>query len=305
MQRLDTLLLLILGAVWGASYLFMRIAAPVLGPISLMAARVALAALALWIYCIAFSSRPDWRKRWRQFLFLGLFNNAVPFTLIAVAVIHLNASIAAILNATTPLFTAMISAMWLGEALGVRRFGGIVLGIGGVVILMGWSPLPLTARTLLAGGAALLAAVSYGLAAVYARSRFRDVPPEHTAVGQLTGATLILTPVAFLQLPEEPISIAVAAAVLALALVCTSFAYLIYFRLIASAGATQAATVTFLVPFFSVLWGVLLLGEPLSAGMLLGLVVILFSIWLVLGYGSQRFRKTLAARAAVRNTRPR
>ncbi|MBW7884289.1 MAG: DMT family transporter [Caldilineaceae bacterium] len=305
MQRLDTLLLLILGAVWGASYLFMRIAAPVLGPISLMAARVALAALALWIYCIAFSSRPDWRKRWRQFLFLGLFNNAVPFTLIAVAVIHLNASIAAILNATTPLFTAMISAMWLGEALGVRRFGGIVLGIGGVVILMGWSPLPLTARTLLAGGAALLAAVSYGLAAVYARSRFRDVPPEHTAVGQLTGATLILTPVAFLQPPEEPISIAVAAAVLALALVCTSFAYLIYFRLIASAGATQAATVTFLVPFFSVLWGVLLLGEPLSAGMLLGLVVILFSIWLVLGYGSQRFRKTLAARAAVRNTRPR
>lgn len=304
MQRLDTLLLLILGAVWGASYLFMRIAAPVLGPISLMAARVALAALALWIYCIAFAARPDWRKRWRQFLFLGLFNNAVPFTLIAVAVIHLNASIAAILNATTPLFTAIVSAVWLGEALGVRRFSGIVLGIGGVVILMGWSPLPLTTQSLLAGGAALLAAVSYGLAAVYARSQFRAVPPVHTAVGQLTGATLILTPVAFLQPPGEPISGTVAAAVLALALVCTAFAYLIYFRLIASAGATQAATVTFLVPFFSVLWGVLLLGEPLSAGMLLGLVVILLSVWLVLGHGSQRFRNPLAARSAVRNTRP-
>jgi drug/metabolite transporter (DMT)-like permease len=297
MKHRDAFLLLLLGAIWGASYLFMRLAAPALGPAVLMAARVSIAAIALWLYGAAIANLPDWRAHWRKFLMLGLLNNAIPFTLIGVAVIYLNASIAAILNATTPFFTAIVATLWLGEAFGLRRLIGIVLGIAGVTILVGWSPLPLNVQTLTAAGAALLAAFSYGVATVYARDRFVGVQPLHTAIGQLTGSTLLLVPLAVFQLPNATLTLPIALAVLALALVCTAFAYLLFFELIASAGATQAASVTFLVPMFSVLWGVLLLGEPLSTGMLVGLAVILASVWLVLGTGPLRPRKRLRARA--------
>lgn len=282
-QAFDLLLLLILAALWGGSYLFVRIAGPVLGPIVLMALRVAIAAAGLLVYGAAIRNLPAFRQRWRQFFILGLLNNAIPFTLIASAVIDLNASVAAILNATTPLFTAVVAALWAKEEFGVRKGLGVLLGILGVFVLMGWSPLPLTEQTLWATGAALVAAFSYGLAAVYARLTFQDVAPLHTAIGQLAGSSMILGPLALLNPPTAWPKLTVTLAVGGLALICTSVAYLLYFRIIASAGATPAATVTFLIPFFSVLWGVTFLGEPLNIGMFVGLGVILFSVWLVLG----------------------
>lgn len=275
-------LLLLLSAIWGGSYLFIRISAPLLGPIPLMAVRVGLAALALLLYARLGNNLPDFRSRWKQFLLLGALNNAIPFTLIASATIHLNASIASILNATTPLFAAVVASVWAREPFGVRRAAGLVAGFSGVVVLMGFSPLPLSGKVVLAAGQALLAALSYGFAAVYARSRFRGVPPLHTSVGQLVGATLLLTPLAVPAFPQTLPGPGIWLAVVTLALVCTSFAYLIYFRLIATAGSTQAATVTFLVPFFSVLWGVIFLNEPLSLGMFGGLALILGAVWLVL-----------------------
>lgn len=304
MKSRDFGLLMLLGAIWGASYLFMRVAAPVLGPIVLMTARVGFAAIALWIYCAATGVRPDWRRRWRQFLTLGLLNNAIPFVLIGVAVIYLNASVAAILNATTPLFAAIAATLWLDEPFGLRRVMGVLLGIAGVGILMGWSPLPFTAQTLIASGAALLAALAYGVAAVYARGRFQGMAPVEVAVGQLTGSTLILTPLALTQLPGISVSLPVATAVLALALLCTAFAYLLYFHLIASAGATQAATVTFLVPFFTVLWAVLLLNEPVNAGMLAGLVIILLSVWLVLKTKPVHIQQPSASQLTIEQSEP-
>lgn len=282
-QTLDLLLLLILAALWGGSYLFVRIAGPALGPIVLMALRVSLAVVALCLYGMASRNLPDFRQRWWQFLILGVLNNAIPFTLIASAVINLNASVAAILNATTPLFTAVIAALWAKEEFGVRKGLGVLLGLFGVFVLVGWSPLPLTEQTLWATGAALLAAISYGAAAVYARLTFKGVAPLHTAIGQLAGSSLLLVPLALINPPAVWPTSAVLWAVLGLALICTSVAYLLYFRLIANAGATPAATVTFLIPFFSVLWGVTFLGEPLNLGMFVGLGVILFSVWLVLG----------------------
>lgn len=284
-RPIDLFLLLLLGALWGGSYLFIRIAGPVFGPIVLMALRVSLAAITLILYALFFATLPDFRQRWRQFLILGTLNNAIPFTLIAVSVINLNASIGAILNATTPLFTALAATLWLGEAFDLRKGAGVVLGIVGVIILMGWSPLPLTGQALIAAGAALLAALSYGFAAVYARSRFQEVAPMHTAIGQLSGSSFLLLPLAATSFPNTLPSSTVIWAVISLAVACTAFAYLIYFHLIASAGATQAATVTFLVPFFSVIWGVLWLDEPLNVGIFVGLTVILMSVWLVLGKG--------------------
>lgn len=282
MKRLDLVLLFLLAAIWGASFLLIRIAAPALGAIPTSALRVSIAALGLLLYAVALHNLPAFRPRWRQFLILGILNNVIPFVLLANATINLNASIAAILNATTPLFTAMVASLWLGAAF-TRRIGvGILLGLLGVAVLMGWSPLPLTDQTIWATLQALIATFSYGMAAVYARKTFPGVAPLHTAIGQLCGSTVVLLTLAAPRLPTALPANNVTLAVILLALLCTSLAYLIYFHLIASAGATQAATVTFLIPFFSVLWGVIFLGEPLNAGMFAGLALILAAVWLVL-----------------------
>jgi drug/metabolite transporter (DMT)-like permease len=282
------LLLLLLAALWGASYLFFRVAGPVLGPLLLAALRVVLAALGLIVYAIMMRHLPDFRTHWRAFLLLGLLNNVIPFTLISSAVNNLNASVSAILNATTPLFTVMVAAFWLKEKLTARKLLGVGLGLLGVVVLMGLSPLPLNQRVIVAGLEALLASCSYAFAVVYARTRFKGIAPLHTAVGQLCGSSLILTPISLFALPNAFPSLIVIVSVIALALISTSAAYLIYFRLIANAGATTASTVTFLVPFFSVLWGVVFLQEPLNVGMFVGLAIILVSVYLVLSSGIQK-----------------
>ena len=282
MKPLHLFLLLALAALWGGSYLCIRIAAPVLGSLVVVALRVGLACLALLGYAALRRDLPDLRARWRPFLILGLLNNALPFLLIANAVTSLNASVGAILNATTPLFTAIIAAIWLGEAFTVRRATGVALGIGGVAIIVGWSPLPSSGDTVVAVAQALIAALSYGLAAVYARRHFARSQPLHTAVGQLAGSSAILVPLALAAPPSAPPPREVALAVMVLALACTALGYLIYFQLIAGAGATQAATVTFLIPCFSILWGATLLGEPLGIGLGVGMAVILVGVWLVI-----------------------
>jgi drug/metabolite transporter (DMT)-like permease len=292
-------LLLCLAALWGGSYLCIRVAAPALGVLPVVALRVSIACVALLGYAALLRDLPDVRAWWRAFLALGLLNNAIPFVLIANAVVSLNASVAAILNATTPLFTAIVAAVWLGETFDARRAAGVALGIGGVAVIVGWSPLPISGRVLLAVAQALLAALAYGLAAVYARRRFAGSRSLHTATGQLAGSSAILVPLMFVAPPPGEASGRVVVAVLALALACTALGYLIYFHLIASAGATQAATVTFLIPCFSTLWGALFLGEPLGAGLFLGLAVILCGVWLVIGPKREARRGAVIARAAA------
>jgi drug/metabolite transporter (DMT)-like permease len=278
-------MLIFLAAIWGGSFLFIRIAAPSLGSIFLMAVRVALAATGLFVYALAQKAMPNFRAHWKHYLVIGALNNAIPFVLIANAVIDLNASLSAILNATTPLFTALVAAVWIGEPFGWRRGLGVLLGILGVVILVGFSPIPFSTKVLLAAAQSLLAALSYGLGAVYTRTRFQGANPVHTSLGQLVGSTILLAPLAAFSVPVPPPTVAVILATLALALLGTSFAYLIYFRLITAAGPTTAVSVTFLVPFFSILWGVIFLHEPLSPGMFLGLGIILGSVGLVLNQG--------------------
>jgi drug/metabolite transporter (DMT)-like permease len=283
MNPADLARLFLLAALWGGSYLFIRIAAPVLGVPLTMSLRVMVAAIALIAFSYFKHHLPPLRQRWRSYLVLGLLNNAIPFILIAIAVVNLNASIAAVLNATTPLFTAIVAAVWIKEPLSHRKLTGLLLGIVGVAVLVGWSPLPLSGPVILGGIAALVAAISYGLAAVYARRTFAGDRPTDTATGQLIGSSILLSPVAIAALPERMPAIGVMLAVTALALLCTAYAYLLYFRLISSAGATRAATVTFLIPIFSLFLGKLLLSEPINLGLLLGLATILLSVWLVIG----------------------
>lgn len=288
MALLDVFLLILLSALWGASYLFIRIAGPALGPIALMAIRVVIAAGMLVALARTIGQTPDFRARWRQFLVIGAIGNAIPFVLIANAVIHLNASIAAILNATVPLFTTIVSTLWLRERLGLRKILGAGLGILGVSILVGWSPLPVTPALLFATGQALLAALSYALTAVYARKQLADLSPLQAAAGQLCGGAVLLTPLIFIAPPSGLITWPVTLSVLALSVPCTVVAYFIYFRLIANTGPTKTSTVAFLIPLFGILWAAVLLGEPVNLGVLAGLCVILVSVWLVLGEKKRR-----------------
>lgn len=275
--------LFLLGALWGGSFLFIRVAVGALGPLPLMELRVGLAAVALALYAFAVSRLPDLRSRWRQFLTIGALNAAIPFSLIATAELRLTASLAAILNSTTALFTAVVAAAWIGETLTSRKVAGLLTGIAGVAVLVGWTPIVLDAGVLLSVGAVLAAAFSYALAGVYAKKTFAGVPSLTMALGQQTGAALLLLPLAAATAPTEPPSAEVAFAVLGLALLSTAAAYLLYFYLIENTGPTKTLTVTFLIPILGLLFGVLFLGEPVGSGTVVGLCIILASVALVNG----------------------
>jgi drug/metabolite transporter (DMT)-like permease len=275
--------LVLLGAIWGSSFLFIRIAVPALGPFVLMELRVGLAAAALALFAVAVGRLPRLRSRWKELLALGACNAAIPFSLIAASEINLTASLAAILNATTVLFAAVVAAAWLGEALTKGKVAGLVMGIVGVAVLVGWTPIALSGIVLVSVGASLLAAFSYALGGVYAKRAFASTPPLALAIGQQVGAAMLLLPLAAASVPAEAPSLPVTLSTLALALLCTAVAYLLYFHLISSVGPTKTLTVTFLSPLFGALFGVLFLDEPVGVGTLLGLGIILSSIALVTG----------------------
>jgi drug/metabolite transporter (DMT)-like permease len=280
--------LVLLGALWGGSFLFIRVAVPALGPFLLAELRVGLAAVALFLFALAAGRVPEIRHRWRSFLVLGFLNAAVPFSLISAAEIHLTASLAAILNSTTVMFSAIVAAVWIGDVLTARKAIGIVFGIIGVSVLVGWDPLPLSGGVLLAVAAMLVASLSYALGATYAKRSFSGIPPLGMAIGQLGGAVALLLPLAAVSIPKEAPSFVVALSMLGLALLSTSVAYLIYFRLIENVGPTSTVTVTLLVPVFGLLFGVLLLDEPFGPGTLAGLAIILTSVVLITGIALPR-----------------
>jgi len=300
MKPRDLATLLLLAAIWGASFLFIRVAAPVLGPVALMEARVLLASVALVVYALALRRFPELRPRWRAYLILGAINAAAPFTLIATAELTLTASLAAILNATTPLFAAVVAAVWLRERITGRRALGLALGLAGVAVLVGWSPLPLNGSVILAVVTSLAAALFYALGGVYSSRAFGGAPPLALAVGQQLGATAVLLPFVAVRPPVSAPSGAVVLTVLALALLPTAFGYILYFRLIANVGPTKTLTVTFLVPVFGLLWSAIFLREPVGAGTLVGLAIILSSLTLVTGIRPGALRRPALAASRAR-----
>jgi drug/metabolite transporter (DMT)-like permease len=281
MKLRESLLLLLLAAFWGASFLFIRIASPVIGPVVLVDARVLLAGLVLLLYAALCARLPRLWSRWKSYLLLGTLNAAAPFTLIAFAELHLPASLAAILNATTPLFTAVVSAFWLHDRMTIKKVLGVLVGMIGVAVLVGWSPLPLTPLVLFSVGASLLAACFYGVGGVYSKVAFQKESPLALALGQQLGAGVVLLPFAGVSIPAQFPSMQVILAVLALVLLSTSIGYLLYFHLMVTVGPTSTLSVMFLVPVFGLLWGALFLKEPLTVGWLVGLGIILFSMWCV------------------------
>jgi drug/metabolite transporter (DMT)-like permease len=270
MSARSTALLVLLAALWGGSFVFIRVAAPALGAIPLAFARVSLAAAALLALAAAQRRMPDFRRHWREFAVVGVVNSALPFVLFSFAEQSITASAAAILNATSPFFGAIAAAIWLGEALTWKKVAGMIVGFAGVAILVGWHPDAMDRNSLLAIGACLAASLCYGLGGTYTRKKLTGVPSFAIACASQVAASIVLAPAAPFASVPGPVNAVVVANVIALALASTAVAYLIYFKLIAEAGPARALTVTFLIPLFGVLWGFLFLGEALSPNMLTG-----------------------------------
>lgn len=275
-------LLLILAALWGGSFVFMRVAAPALGAIPLAFARTTLAAVVLLAIAVAQRKLPDFRTCWRDYAIVGIVNSAIPFVLFSFAGQHIAASTAAVLNATSPFFGALAAAIWLADPLTLRKVGGMSIGLAGVVLLVGWTPEPLSPNALLAIGACLGATLCYGLGSVYTKRRLQGVPTFAIACGSQFAAALALAPLAPFAAVPGPVSTLVVLNVVALAVLSTAVAYLIYFKLIADIGPGGALTVTFLIPLFGVLWGFLFLDEPLTSNLLAGGALILIGTALAL-----------------------
>ncbi|MDX1417484.1 MAG: DMT family transporter [Candidatus Promineifilaceae bacterium] len=275
MSPLHLLELLVLSGIWGASFLFMRIAAPVMGPVWLIEFRVLVAGLVLLPVLARRGKLGQLRRFWKPLLILGIINSAVPFTLLAFASVFLPAGLTSILNATAPLFGVVVAFFWLHERLSLARVIGFLLGFAGVVILVGWengvgAELPLAAVV-----AALTAALMYAVAAPYARLRLGAAVPLTTATGSQLGAALFLLPAVPFATPRQALSLYVLLVALALAVLSTAVAYILYFRLINSIGSSKALTVTYLVPLFAMVWAFVVLAEPITPAMLTGCAFIL------------------------------
>lgn len=267
--------ILVLGAIWGGSFLFMRIAAPHFGPLPLVEVRVALGALMLAPFL--------WRARkvldaahWRRLAVVGVLNSAIPFSLFAWGAERAPAGIGAIANSMTVLFTALIAFVFYGERIGTRRAMALIAGFVGVVVLA--SGRTAGDNIMLAAIAGTLASLCYGIAVNLTKRKLMDLPPVVGVAGTLSCSALMLAPLAFATWPATPVPALSWLAAIALGVLCTGFAYFLFFRLIQRISATRAATCNYLIPVFGVGWAWLLLGETPTPTMLVSGVLILGSV---------------------------
>ncbi len=264
---------LLLAALWGSSFLFMRIAAAELGALPTAALRVGIAAIFLWPILHLRGQSPLLRQHWRPVLFVGVLNSGIPFALYCFAVMHISTGLSAILNATVPLFGALVAWAWLGERPGRSRSLGLALGFGGIVLLaggqVGFQPGASGLTPVWAVLACLAATTCYALSASFTKKHIPPLPSLVIATGSQIGGTLALALPALWWHPAQPPGLHTWGALLALGVLCSGVAYILYFRLIERAGPSRALTVTFLIPVFAVVYGVLLLGESVTPWMLL------------------------------------
>ncbi|RUR75102.1 DMT family transporter [Chlorogloeopsis fritschii PCC 9212] len=282
----EWLLLITLSVLWGGSFFLIKIALKDLPPLTVVLYRVSLAAIALTIFVFMSRKRmPASLSLWREFLVMGALNNLIPFSLIVWGQTQINSSLAAILNATTPLFTILLAHFFTkDERLTPNRLVGVFLGLCGVIVLIGLNTLHGLSLNSLGQLAILGAACSYGCAGIYGR-RFKTLPATVTAVGMLLSTTILLLPLVLLV--DRPwtlhLSTVTKLAVLGLSLFSTAIAYLIYFRILAVAGATNLLLVTFLIPISALVLGIFVLGEQLQWTEFGGMVLIFASLAVIDG----------------------
>ena len=266
-----------LASLWGASFLFMRMGAAEFGPIATAGLRVGLATALLWPVLLRQGQWPALRQHWRPILLAGVVNSAIPFALFSWAVMHIATGLTSILNATVPLFGALVAWLWLGDRIQRVRWLGLGIGFVGVALLAWRAPGGAGIKSAAAPwaiAACLGATTCYALAASFARRYLQGVPPLATATGSMLGAALALLGPTVWFWPAHTPGLRAWAAIGAIALLCTALAYILYFRLIERAGPSRALAVTFITPLFAVLYGSLFLNEAVTPWMLGCAVVI-------------------------------
>lgn len=274
--------LVALAAIWGGAFIFLRVAAPVLGPAWTSELRVLLGGLALlaWFRFTGFD--PGLRRYARSYLMIGTAIIAIPFTLYAYASMHAPASLLSIVNATSPIFGLIWSAAFGDERVTLRKAAGLVLGVAGVALIAQPSSVATGPQFGWAIAAALGACCAYGVTGVVVKRLSGGASARGMAAGNQLAAALVLLPLLLIMPPQATPSALVIANVLGLALLASGVAFVLYFRLIADVGATRALTVTYLIPLFGVLWGWLFLGEAISLSMLAGAALVLLGTFSVL-----------------------
>ena len=299
MKARDLIELLSLAALWGASFLFMRIGAGEFGPVALAGLRVLGAALFLLPLLALRGQLADLRVAWRPIAVVGVSNSALPFVLFAYATLSITGGLASIFNAAAPLFGALVAWLWLNEQLNRSRIAGLSVGLLGVLGLA-WSNVNADAGFKPGGSgwaivACLAATLLYGFSANYTKRHLNGVAPLAVAAGSQSFAALFLIVPVLVWWPSQAPSLRAWSALGVLAIVCTGVAYILFFRLIAQLGASKAITVTFLIPAFGVAWGAWFLDEKVTGAMLLGCATIVLGTALASGFLALPDRKGASA----------
>lgn len=295
--------LLLLAALWGASFLFMRMGAAEFGALPTAAARVSIGAVFLFPLMMLRGQGAALVQHWRASMVLGVFNSGLPFALYSFALLTINSSLAAVLNATAPMFGALVAWVWFRERPSGWRLAGLAIGFMGVVMLAsGNAGLRDDGGTgnnaaLWAIGACLLACLCYGIAACATRRYLTGVPPLATATGSQIGASLLLAVPAIVYWPQHMPTLQAWLAILALGVLCTGVAYFLFFRLIERAGPARALTVTFLLPVFATFYGVAFLDESITQWMLVCAAVIVCGVGLSTGFIAPKGKRATGSTA--------
>ena len=279
--------LLLLSAIWGSSFLFLRIASPAFGPIFLIEMRVLSGLLVLLPIFFVMRKYQEFKLNWKMILLVSLLNMAIPFCFFAYSALNMGAGLLSIMNATVPIFTAMIGFLYFRQRLSKLGFAGLIVGLLGVAILMSESRDDTGITSDLAIPSALFASILYGIAINLAAHKLQGVSGITITTGSLFFSSTILLPLAISSRPEVIPEGVIWLSVLSLGIVCTGFGYVLFYRLIGEIGSQRAITTTYLIPLFSIFWGSLFLGETLTVAMFLGGVTVLLGVALTTGRSSQ------------------
>ena len=291
MRIIDIVRLLSLAAIWGGSFIFMRVVAPVLGAVPTANARVLIAGIFLCLYFLISGVDLDWKKNWKQYLIIGVIASGIPFSLFAYASLYIPASYEVILNSTAPLFGAIFSWLWLKEEMNLLKIIGLIIASIGVGIIVDLGKAEMTMTFISSALACLLASICYGLAGIYIKKYTVGLKPIAIAGGSQLMAGLVLLPISFtynidfhaVMMPK------IILCILGLALICSMIAYLLYYQLLVDIGPSRALFVTFLMPVFGMIWGHIFLNEVITAQMILGTITIITGICLVVTKKRVRF----------------
>ncbi len=294
MKTSPELELVLLAAIWGASFLFMRVGSPEFGPVLFMALRTLIASLFLLPLVFLHKQHTSFAGNWRKIFIGSIFNTSIPFVLFGYATLQLSAGVTSILNATTPMFAAMVAFFWFKDKLNKASILGLIVGFFGVYLLMFDKISASNNAIILPTIAVLIATLCYGIGANYTKHYLAKIKPLTLAAGSQITASIVLLPIALFFLPEHLPSIKAINAVILLGILCTGIAYVLFFRLIANLGPAKAVSVTYLIPAFGLFWGYLFLNEKITPWIIIGSCFILLGVGLTTGVIARSYRAITA-----------